>query len=402
MNELKLLILFTVFLIGGCSSVGDPYLLLPEVHRTPDEGEVCLNRPRQETLRYRRTLIIESDEEEAEEIDDPVEFCRDLIEKLAEGEYDLIEDQAAVVQILCFTASRSPAALVRSDALRTLQLVAGRNLQDFRYYEPEAEEEVWDEQAWTVKRDWWLRILDEHATDGGELSGDLAGQVLSALEAFRDLRCDSAQRAVEALDLLTQPRAPFDRNITAQLALEEAMVSLMDQALYLTAWGALADSSDYVVWEGINLLGRFPPSETMTPLTMLMRRCYKAPLRIHVLKRLKSDALPPAGLGPMLTHVRNSLDFSDPGVVFHAVELFKTLFDSDNSDPGYWRGWWSEYLLQHAEELSHLGDRSGGSCKSLLPSIGPRDHPAQTAPSRLAGNLTEQTDLGCRNRIERT
>jgi len=289
---------------------------------------------------------------EEEEVDDPVSYCRDWIEELESADFGSTREMGAAVSILCLITVRSPASLVRADALKALRVLCGRQVEDFDY----SGSEGFDRDAWADLCTRW-RAFCKRESEKSLLPGQPAEREMTALlDEFSGHHFLFAEHSWETLSLLTFRGIEIDAGTALSGRLDQVIESLLPEALFLTALEALADSSELVVREAAETLFLFRIDDILPPLTALMEICYDPPLRIFLLQKLAARSLTPTDLGgTMMAQISNSLETIDPGIVFHAVELLKSLTGIDNNNPHFWAKWWSDYLNEHADELSGRG-----------------------------------------------
>jgi hypothetical protein len=285
-----------------------------------------------------------------EEIEDPVSFCRERIEELRVVREGTPLERGAAAYILGFVGSRSPSAVVRAEALKALRWICRDEAVSFRFSEPNVVDEEWKASC-----EAWLTLMgpDRAEADSPSSATTRAAELLAY---FGSLNGDSAWRAWETLAFLTVRSGHTELGSAVAEEMEEIIRRLMGQTFYLTVVEGIFDSSSLVVHEAVDGLFLFRPEDIRVPLALLVERCYDSPLRIHILGKLAKSGFTPEDIGGrLMITVRDSLDFSDPGIVFHAVKLFESLTGIENDDPGFWKSWWAEYLRDHADDLS---DRS--------------------------------------------
>ncbi len=285
------LVSFMAILLGGCASTSGAIDILEKIHRPP-EGEVSISRSTESIHRYNKAIEIDSI---SLEIEDPVSFCRDQVKILRHAGYSSLDERGKGVAVLCYVAVRSPSALVRADALRALGS---------------------------------LCAFSTSAIDKSDSSLDFD-------EIIRRLRSGSSETGGNVEPLIAH-------------------------AFYITAANALFERTELVPPVAVDALFLFDMAHLRLPVAELMERSPNLRLRIHLLKKLGEKGFETEDLNERLRslgdklviQITESLDFSDPGVVYHAVELLKHVTQIDNSDPGFWRAWWREYLPKHADELT--------------------------------------------------
>jgi hypothetical protein len=345
MNKLKHLAFLAALIPLGCSGPEKAVFALEQIHRAPGPGESCLNRQGRELLRYNTEVVLEPGED-GDEVDDPVAFCLEWIEELGDASEWPLREKGAAVYILCYIGSRSPSALVRIEAFETLRSICGEVARGFRFQKPNLVGE-----EWLKRREEWLAMAaaeSEKTLPGIEEENRLA----DLIGYFGALRCDSARQAWESLALLTVRGLSLGTGSALGAEIDGAIRALMGQAVFMTAGEGLFDTSEFVVREAVDCFFLFHHEDTMAPLTELVEHCYDGPTRIHIMDKLRAADLATGDLGVrLMIQVRESLDFSDPGVVFHAVQLMQELTGIPDDDPGFWRSWWSDYIREHADEL---------------------------------------------------
>ena len=348
MKKLTLLALFFATCLFACASPYEDVFALRGIHRPLKKDEACVNKPAHGFFRFREA-VPEEPGGDPEEVEDPVSFCLDRIENLSGFAFEPDRSGAAIVSVLCFTAERSPSALVRAAALKAL----GKLLDGL---EPPAEEppprEKGAEKPQDLEKE-WKTLLSSLPGGAEDLPPGLRAEMDALLGSFAAVSFSSAREAWETLSLFSGENGFLEEDPALRKALASAVTAVAGRAFLLTLKDALFDTSPIVVREAVDALIPFPARDIMPSLARLMAGCYDPLLRVHVLEALEERGLKPVDLGgEMMTQVRRSLDFTDAGVVYHAVELFKALTGMENDDPGFWKKWWSRYLTEHADELS--------------------------------------------------
>ncbi len=340
-----------ILFVAGCASPYEAIFALEQIHRLPGKGEVCVNRPSQWLLRY-QTSVPDGPGGEEEEVEDPVSFCRDWIEELESSEFDSPRELGAALSVLCLITVRSPAALVRADALKAIRSLCGEQVKSFAY----SDKTGVDKEAWTDLCTRWKAFCKRESQTPWTLGHPVEKEMTTLLDEFSEHHFQLAEHAWETLSLLTFRGTKIDAGPVATSRLDHVINALLPEAVFLTAREALFDTSELVIREATEILFLFRIDDLLPPLTVRMELCYETPLKIFFLRKLAVPSLTPTDLGgPMMAQVSKSLDMIDPGVVFHAVELFKSLTGIDNNNPHFWKEWWSDYLNEHADELSGRG-----------------------------------------------
>jgi hypothetical protein len=351
MKKLTLSLLGTILFVAGCASPYEAIFALEQIHRLPDEGEACVNRPAQWLLRYRAS-VPDGPGGEEEEVEDPVSFCRDRIAELETAEFDSPREKGAAISVLCLITARSPASLVRADALRAIRLLCEEQVDSFFH---SAEADI-DKEAWADLCARWKAFCKRESSTSLPLDRAAEREMTALLDEFGETHFQFARHAWETLSLLTFRGTKVDAGPVVTERLDHVINELLPETVYLTAREALFDSSELVFREAAGTLLLFRIDDIMPHLTGRMEICYDPPLKIFLLRALAARSLTPTDLGgTMMAQVSASLDTINPGVVFHAVELFKSLTGIDNNDPHFWKEWWSEYLNEHADALSGRG-----------------------------------------------
>jgi hypothetical protein len=312
-------------------------------------------------------------------------------------------DTGSAVYALTYAATLSPASIVRADALRALRLIRSGQAANFRYAGAGIDQEEWEEvkqtwmsyalrvrglwsflepeevfppekgqvamksmrnpqpgESWTLRR---TRNNDRRrkriAHEQGLLDAECY-ELEGILATIRDWRFASPGQLRETLGFLIPNSEPARADHRVSTAYGAALHALSEQALFLAAREGLTDPNRQVRLEAIKSLAMFPPSETAPYLAKFLETCYDGPLRILVLRSYEGRGLAPPDLGGrLMNEVRKSIEFSDPGVVYHALALLQSLTGIDSDDPGFWRKWWDEYLPEHADELSACAPGTG-------------------------------------------
>lgn len=404
MNKLTPFLLGLALAVGGCAGPFQYVEELEKIHRDPRPGEACLSNPYQVRQRY-RTEIVLYPEDGLEEIEDPVNFCMDRVDSLRGIRYRDPYDTGTAVYALTYAATLSPASIVRADALRALRRICSDRAGSFSYTGTEIDQDEWKSVTdtwmghalrvrglWTflepeevfppekgriamksvrnpsTGESWKLRRSRNNdrrrrrdAREEG-LTDFECYEIIGVLETFKEWKFASAGQLRETLGFLAMYSEPAQADYRITPAYGEALHALTEQALYLSAREGLTDPNRQVRLEAIRALAMFPPSETAPYLAEFLETCFDGPLRILVLRSYVDQGLTPPDLGGrLMTEVRKSIEFSDPGVVYHALALLKSLTGIESDDPGFWRKWWDEYLPEHADELSACapGARAG-------------------------------------------
>jgi len=268
---------------------------------------------------------------------------------LREAEYHSEKERAGAACILAFTVLNSPASLVRADALRTLRIVCKDEASAYDH----ADGSPAETGALQTEVERFQNLCTDLCLSEDAAAGDGREALAALFDYFRTVRLERAVAAVDLLDVLAGTESPVERKGSLAGLEEETFRSVMAQTFFLAARQALFDVSPSVRDEAVDALALFDLPMILPPYTGLMRVMVTASLiRIRILKVLRDKQPTPLDLGPeMLKEVAFSLEFTDPSVVFHAVELLKTMTGTTNDDAGYWRSWWKEYLVEHVDEL---------------------------------------------------
>lgn len=389
MKNLTPFIIILVLFLVSCSSPYESVVALQEVHRQPAEGETCITQQNRAALRYAKE-ITSDDEEGSVELEDPVSYCREQISGIGDASLSSPRLRGAAVYILSFTALRSPSSLVRTEAFKALEETCKNDTKKFVALDPNISVEEWKQlcERW---RDLWGDMppvgvrssrpgvediktrRDDHLKKGRldstwrsepplkahviaeeeekkVASPEQIEQAGKLLEEFSTIIVDAAPVAWDSLALLTVVRPPGEGWEDETGLYARVIDSLIGQAFFLTTCEAAFDASPTASRQAAEALFHFDFDDMGSLLRLRMERCYDPPLRILILKNLGTLHLSPGDLGgKLMTSVRESLDFRDPGVVFHAVELFKNLTRIRENDPGYWRQWWSDHVVEFAD-----------------------------------------------------
>jgi len=353
MKNLNLLLLLLPAFLLGCSSPGEAVQALEKIHGLDREDGYSLSEGEENAggpsaRLYRSEIEIDADDE-PEFIEDPVSFCKDQIEMLREADFHSEKELAGAACILAFTALNSPASLVRADALRTLRIVCKDQASAYDHADGSPAETGALEAE--IER---FRILCRNLSLSDDAAAGDGHEALAALfDYFRTVRLEKAAAAVDLLEALSGTETFVERKGSLAGLEEVTLRSVMAQTFFLAARQALFDMSPSVRDEAVDALALFDLPMILPPYTGLMRIVATASLiRIRILKVLRDKQPTPVELGPeMMKEVAFSLEFTDPSVVFHAVELLKTMTGTTNDDAGYWRSWWKEYLVEHVDEL---------------------------------------------------
>ncbi len=284
-------------------------------------------------------------------VDDPVEFCLEAIEDLGEGDFDDALEKAPAVRILCLTARRSPALLVRASAYRALRRLLARDAVHYRTPPLEAAPEDF---AANLDR---LRTLSAESRASGWVNTENFERYLTLIRYFSKVTLFDAAEALEVLQALVSSAsvAPSDGEILT--ALRASLDLVVIPTFFLTPVAGLGDhKSEIVRQEAIDSLFLFPWEAVKGPLAanLEFNPMLRSPQdRIHILCALKVIADRPETIGlKVLRHVAEGLKYVDPGVMYHSMDLFRTMTGLDEDDPAFWQAWWEDYLLKHAGDSS--------------------------------------------------
>lgn len=346
MKNLNLLLLLMTALAISCSSSGEAVDALEKIHGL--DGDVAIDatgdgESAPAPLVY-RTAITLYGEDEPEEIEDPVAFCREQIASLGESKFESQKERGSIVAILAFAALRSPSSLVRADAVKVLTIICRDELAGWSRTGDAVDPAAQIEQ---------FRSICTPGTGSGIATAGKARDELAALyRFFQGARFERSSEALALLDILTGTDGPADGNDFLRGRSEEAIRAVAAETFFLTARQALFDPAPVVRHEAVDAFCLFDLPLIVPALTDLMEHMTTPLLRIRVLKNLKTKKPSPVGLGPaLMTQVAVTLEYSDPSAIFHAVELLKAMTGTENSDAGFWRAWWKEYLVKHVDEL---------------------------------------------------
>ena len=388
MNNLTPLILIFLCALIGCASPYESVVALEQIHRSPAEGEWCITSQSRTALRYVSEIFSGSDEDVVE-LDDPVSYCRELIEEITGADLSSPRLRGAAVYILAFTAVRSPSALVRSEAYQALRDICAPDAGRFDALDPNTTQEEWallcerwlalwgDPPPQTIKSS-LPGVKEIKARRGGHLkrgrmesswnrapmprpgeeeeekirvaSAEQIADARALLEEFSRVIINSASIAWDSLALLTVHRPPAEGWVDEHGVYAKAVDSLIAQTFFLSTCESVFDTSPTLSLMAADGLFLFDFDDMGSLLRLRMERCYDPPLRMLILKRLVALRLAPDVLGgKLMSAVRESLDFRDPGVVYHAVELFQSSTAIKENDPSFWRKWWSEHVVEFAD-----------------------------------------------------
>ncbi len=386
MNNLSPLILILLCALIGCTAPYESVIALERIHCSPAEGATCITRQDRTALRYGSEIFTDS-EEETVELDDPVSYCRELIEEIGDADLASPRLRGAAVYILAFSAVRSPSSLVRSEAYLALRKICEPEAKRFDALDPNTTVEEWAalcERWQTLWGDLPPQVAksnlpgveeikarrDDHLKRGRVESSlkntpaprtneeeekkvvteaQIAGAT-ALLEEFSRIVVNSASIAWDSLALLTVHRPPAEGWVDKNDIYAKAVDSLIGQAFFLSTCESVFDQSPTLSLLAADGLFLFDFDDMGSLLRLRMERCYDPPLRMLILKNLVSLRLAPDVLGgKLMSAVRESLDFRDPGVVFHAVELFQGSTGITENDPSFWRKWWSEHVVEFAD-----------------------------------------------------
>ena len=388
MKNLSPVILIVLFALGGCASSYESVLALKDAHRVPDEGETCITRQSRALLRYAEKISSQS-EEEPIELEDPVSFCREQIENIAEADLSLPRLRGAAVYILSFTAVSSPSSLVRSEAYRALEKICKPQAKDFDALDPNTTPEEWaalckrwqaiwgdlppkviesgypgvdeilsrrdsDMKGGRIKTSRRSATVQMPVQNGEEEKPVATKEQIAAAEAFLEefsgIIVGSSSIAWDSLALLTIVRPPAEGWIDERNLYAKVIDTFIEQTFFLTTCESVFDASPTVSLAAADALFLFDFDDVDSLVRLRMERCYDPSLRMLILKNLSPLHLAPGDLGgKLMSSVRESLDFRDPGVVYHAVELFKNLTGIKENDPSFWRKWWSDHVVEFAD-----------------------------------------------------
>jgi len=388
MNNLSPLIPLLLCALIGCSAPYESVLALEEIHRSPGEGETCITRQNRAVLRYAQEVFSDSDEDLVE-LEDPVSYCRDLIEEIGDADLSSPRMRGAAVYILAFTAVRSPSSLVRSEAYQALREICESDAKHFDAVDPNRTHEEWSDlcDRWLTlwgdlppqgitstlpgveeikaRRDQQLksgriesssrggaapRARENEEEGTGIASAEQIAGATPLLEEFGGIVVNSASIAWESLALLTVHRPPGAGWVDEKKLYAKAVDSLIGQTFFLSTCESVFDESPALSLLAADGLFLFDFDDMGSLLRLRMERCYDPPLRMLILKNLVALRLAPDVLGgKLMSAVRESLDFRDPGVVYHAVKLFRASTGISENDPSFWREWWSEHVVEFAD-----------------------------------------------------
>ena len=335
-KRVLLILLAAGLCLCACTSFHEAVHTLEGLQKEPSEPDLV-----KEVDPIHEGYLVFTDRLNGKEVKKPEEEALDALEVIRDHGFDTNEERIDTLPLLCKTAGRSPAALVRAASFRTLDRVVGASLSRFRPPMLSARAEEYDAR---VRR---LRALSAEGSSQEErnfvepllvyftkVSAQRAALALSALEALRLL--DDLEKAEN----------------TSDERLERTRLEVTLQAVLLTTLEGLRDRDRTVRLEAVNLLFRFPWETVRLPLAENLEwnpYLLEPAMRTRILRRLKAAADRPETVGlKVLKQVARGLDFADPAVLWRTVDLFRALTGLQESDPEFWRDWWKEYLLQHA------------------------------------------------------
>ncbi|MHC4941838.1 MAG: hypothetical protein ACYTG7_02350 [Planctomycetota bacterium] len=330
-------------LFVSCASDWTAVSALEEVHKERSPQAVQVDQARYAGFLEYATIFDE------DELEDPVAFCLDHIEDLAEEEYAYETEKFEPVFVLCVMARRSPSKLVRTRSLRALCDLAGHRIIPYEMHTTSPAPE--DVEAHLLR----LNALLEEGEDQTARFTVWQQFVLTEMQFFGSLamgHTDAVWNVMrKASSTIDADR--FDADL--QPDLEAAFQHLSQHIVFLAVHDAMVDPEEVVRQEAIILFFLFPWDAINKSLSLsLERNLYlKAPLhKILVLEMIKDKKDRPEKLDlKVMNYIIESLRYqAHAGVVNHGVQLLKEITGLEENDPGFWLIWWDEYLLEHADD----------------------------------------------------
>ena len=364
-----IVVLFLMSLAAACTSLEESVRELEAIHRAPVTlSAFAAADGRGEFMEYASAL--EEDDGDWDDVENPVEFCLDAVENIADGDFDSPWVRARAISVLAFTSRKSPSSLVRSSALRALSNLLSKEAAVFSTPEVPEKQPPWTERMDKVR---WLRGRIDRDREAAQEKGrtpEERAEYLALIEAFGTLAGVRPLEAWSVLRSVVADLAPGETDPAALEAFAKTGARLETYVFYLVMADALGDRNEIVRYTAIDALFLFPMDTVQPLLELALDRnwflrtvsVHKYPLqRIQILKHLFRRAESPEDLSlKILLAAAESLDKAESGVAPHAVDLFRKITGLNETEASFWQDWWVEYLSRNADRNRNT-DREPGS-----------------------------------------
>lgn len=331
------LVCFLFLFLASCTSLDESIDALWEIHSPHDKDSILVERKYGRFLTYTDTIGEKT-------INDPVDFCLEHIEDIADASLSREITRFKAIHALSLSALRSPAAKVRCSAVRSMRKIYSEQVTRYQRSVQATEPDLYAEKYGRMVEIFNSKRIPESAPD---VWMDEYLPLLQYFTIHRPIRLDYLWQVISEL-FKHVPVADLDDPMIE--AFNEAALRLGTQLTLLTVHQAQMDPDAQVRQEAIDLFFLFPWETVRFYLPewadYLQAPSHQIKIMDHILdKKDRPDTIDVAVVSVARKVLLNSIN---AGEHFHAIRLLQTLTGKKEAERDFWIDWCKQFVLEHA------------------------------------------------------